>query len=63
MRLSNKDKQNIRQLLFSQIENTLLAIGDSYSGWFDDFKNVDHGDVANYMYKIIGLYPKSDHDG
>lgn len=65
MKLSNKDKQLIRQAMFNQVENLIFAISDKHSGYYDEFKHLIDAnpenwsvDVADYCYKIVGLRPK-----
>lgn len=63
MKLLNKDKQLIRRALFNQVENLVFAIGDENSGYYDEFQHLIDDDgtvpdaIADYCYKIIGLYP------
>lgn len=58
MKLTNKDKQAIRQALYHQIENLLMAASDQYSG-LDNLNHLDSLSIATYCYKIVGLYPVS----
>lgn len=56
-KLTNKDKQAIRQALFNQIDNLLFAASDPNSGYCEDLKHLHNDDIALYCYKIVGLYP------
>ena len=57
MKLTNKDKQTIRQALFQQIDTLLFAASDLNSGIYEDLKHLNNNDIALYCYKIVGLYP------
>ena len=57
MKLTNKDKQAIRQALFLQIDTLLFAASDPMNSLYDDLKHLDNNDIALYCYKIVGLYP------
>ena len=54
--MTNKDKQAIRQALYYQIENILVSAKDKF-GVHADLKHIPTKDIAEYCYKIIGLYP------
>ena len=57
MKLTNKDKNIIRQALYRQIENIQLAMADQDSGIYIDLKHLTEKEVSEYCYKIVGLYP------
>ncbi len=54
--LSNKDKRNIRHTLFGQIENILANMSEK-TGYAAEIEHLSEKDVAEYCYKIIGLWP------
>ncbi len=58
MKLTNKDKQAIRQALYHQIEAILIGSQDE-DGFHNDLEHLPQKDIAEYCYKIIGLYPAS----
>ena len=55
-KLTNKDKQAIRQALYQQIDNLLFAISNPDMG-YDELRQLDNSDIALYCYKIVGMYP------
>ena len=59
MKLTNKEKQAIRQALFQQIEGLLFAISNPHGG-YNELKYLDNDAIALYCYKIVGLYPRKD---
>ena len=57
MKLTNKDKQSIRQALYHQIEAILLDAKDEYGYNYSDLGHLASKDIAEYCYKVIGLEP------
>lgn len=55
--LTNRDKLEIRRALFDQVESILLLMGEKYSGVSDELRKLSPEVVAEYCYRIIGLYP------
>ena len=55
-KLTNKDKQAIREALYQQIESIVVGSQDEY-GYHADLRHISPKDIAEYCYKIIGLYP------
>lgn len=57
MKLTNKQKHLIKQALFQQVDNILMLHADKYSGINDDLRKISPENIAEYCYKVIGLYP------
>ena len=58
MKLTNKDKLEIRRSLFHQIDNILDGVTEK-TGYQSVIEHIPTKDIAEYCYKIIGLYPKT----
>ncbi len=60
-KLTNKDKQSIRRALFSHID-CILANMSEKTGYATDLEHLPEKDVAEYCYKVIGLWPKREQE-
>jgi hypothetical protein len=56
MKLTNKDKLEIRRSLFHQIDNIICGAREQ-SGYESEIEHIPSDDIRDYCYKIIGLYP------
>ena len=56
MKITNKDKHAIREALYHQIESILVGSRDEY-GYHTDLSHIPIKDIAQYCYKVVGLYP------